>query len=264
MKELRLFQIDAFADEVFRGNAAAVCPLPAWLDNTILQAIAKENNQAETAFFAPKGGSFELRWFTPNSQVNLCGHATLAAALVIFQEIGGVGESIRFESRSGPLWVTQDGDLLSLDFPALPMMPCSNPPASLLEGLGMTPKEVFFVTEDPNYFAIYASEREVRAVRPNLSLLQQLHPYGVAVSSPGDNSDCASRYFAPSYAIPEDSVTGSIHCALVPYWSKQLGKTKIHARQVSQRGGQLFCELKKNRVRISGHAVKYLEGVIHL
>jgi PhzF family phenazine biosynthesis protein len=264
MKNLRLFQIDAFADQVFRGNPAAVCPLRAWLDDAILQAIAQENNLAETAFFVANGDSFELRWFTPRCEVGLCGHAALAAAFVLFREMGFARESIRFDSRSGPLDVRLDRDLLSMDFPSLPTIACPDPPASLLEGLGTTPKEVLYVTSDTNYFAIYGSEQDVRAIRPNLSRLEQLHPYGIAVSSPGERSDCASRYFAPGYGIPEDTVTGSIHCALVPYWAKQLNKTKIHARQVSERGGQLFCEFVKDRVRISGYAVQYLEGLIHL
>jgi PhzF family phenazine biosynthesis protein len=264
MKDLHLYQIDAFASDVFRGNPAAVCPLTEWLHDGTMQAIAQENNLSETAFFVPKGDRFDLRWFTPRYEVNLCGHATLAAAFVVFNEIGTQDNRVHFDSRSGALEVTEDGDRLSMDFPALTMIPCANPPTSLIEGLGIAPKEVFRVIEDTNYFVIFRSEEEVRGIRPNFAQFEQLHPYGVAVSSSGESSDCATRYFAPSYGISEDPVTGSIHCALVPYWSKRLNKKEIYARQVSQRGGELFCELAGNRVRISGHAVKYLEGRIHL
>ena len=262
MGSLRLFQIDAFASEVFRGNPAAVCPLSSWLDDPILQAIAEENNLAETAFFVPNGDCFDLRWFTPRYEVDLCGHATLAAAFVIFTELGAKDKRVRFDSRIGPLEVAQNGARLSMNFPVLPMIPCSDSPSALLEGLNIPPKEVFRVTSDTNYFAIYSSEEEVRAVRPNLNRLELLHPYGVAISSPGKHSDCATRYFAPSYGIPEDPVTGSIHCALVPYWSSRLNRKEIYARQLSKRGGELFCEQAGDRVRISGNAVKYLDGMI--
>lgn len=264
MRDLRVYQIDAFASELFHGNPAAVCPLTEWLHDGTMQAIAQENNLSETAFFVAKGDGFDLRWFTPRYEVDLCGHATLAAAFVVFNEIGTKHNRVRFESRSGLLEVAQDGERLSMDFPALPMISCPNPPGPLIEGLGIEPKAVFRVMEDTNYFAIFESEEEVRGIKPNLVQFEELHPYGVAVSSPGVSSDCASRYFAPSYGIPEDPVTGSIHCALVPYWSKRLSKKDIHARQLSRRGGELFCELAGNRLRISGRAVKYLEGLIYL
>lgn len=262
--DLRLYQVDAFSSKVLGGNPAAVCPLTAWLDDPTMQAIAEENNLSETVFFVPKGESYGLRWFTPRYEVDLCGHATLAAAFVIFTEIGAKGNRIRFESRSGPLDVMQTGGRLSMDFPALKMTAVASPPALLIEGLGAAPSEVFRVTEDTNYFAIYGSEEEVRAIEPDLARLEQLHPYGVAISAPGKNSDCVTRYFAPSYGIPEDPVTGSIHCALVPYWSNRLNKKNICARQLSRRGGELLCSPLGNRVRISGYATKYLEGVICL
>lgn len=262
--DLRLYQVDAFSSKVLGGNPAAVCPLTAWLDDSTMQAIAEENNLSETAFFVPNRQSFALRWFTPRYEVDLCGHATLAAAFVIFTEIGVKDNRVRFESRSGPLEVMQIAGLLSMDLPARKMIPCPEPPVALLEGLKATPTEVFRVTEDTNYFAIYRSEEEVTTINPDFARLEQLHPYGVAVSAPGKESDCVSRYFAPSYGIPEDPVTGSIHCALVPYWSNRLSKKNVYARQLSRRGGELFCSQVGNRVRISGYAVKYLEGVFHL
>ena len=264
MKEIRLFQIDAFSSQVFRGNPAAVCPLENWLDDATLQAIAQENNLAETAFFIPRQGEFHIRWFTPRHEVELCGHATLAAAFVIFNELEPTRESVQFESRSGPLRVTRNGSLLTMNFPALQLNPCKNPPDELIQGLGKPPVEVLRIDTDPNYFAIYDSEEEVRSLRPDLSLLERLHPYGVAVTAPGSSADCGSRYFAPSYAIPDDPVCGSIHCALVPYWATRLNKGRIYAHQVSQRGGELFCEDQGDRVNISGYAVKYLDGRIYI
>jgi PhzF family phenazine biosynthesis protein len=264
MKQLRLFQVDAFATEVFRGNPAAVCPLETWLDDKTLQRIAQENNLAETAFFVPKEGEFHIRWFTPRLEVDLCGHATLASGFVILTELEKERQSVKFESRSGTLGVERNGKLLTMDFPAWRLSPCDAPPAALLEGLGKQPQEVFRVDQGSNYFVVYGSEAEVLDVRPNFALLETLHPHGVIVTAPGNNSDCASRYFAPSYGIPEDPVTGSIHSALVPFWAKRLNKKEIHARQVSERGGDLFCEDRRDRVNISGNAVKYLEGKIYV
>jgi PhzF family phenazine biosynthesis protein len=262
--EFRLFQIDAFANKIFRGNPAAVCPLSEWLADETLQAIAQENNLAETAYFVPQDDEFHLRWFTPRLEVDLCGHATLASAFVIFTELERTRQVVRFESRSGPLYVKRNGDLLTMDFPAWGLDPCEQPPAALLEGLGKQPLELFSVTPGTNYFAVYGSETEVRSLNPNFTTLEELHPYGVIVTAPGDKADCASRYFVPSYGIPEDPVTGSIHSALTPFWAKRLNKKEIHARQVSSRGGDLFCEDGGERVNISGHAIKYLEGKIYV
>jgi len=262
--ELRLFQIDAFANEVFHGNPAAVCPLNKWLPDQILQAIAQENNLAETAFFVPSGGQFELRWFTPRLEVDLCGHATLASAYVIFNELEPQRESIEFASRSGPLFVRRNGEMLTMDFPSWSLRTLDKAPTALLDGLRSAPGELFVVTPGTNYFAVYGSEAEVLALRPDFTKLEELHPYGVIVTAPGDHSDCASRYFAPSYGIPEDPVTGSIHSALTPYWAKRLNKKNIYARQVSARGGELFCEDHGDRVLISGKAIKYLDGKIYL
>ncbi|HZE68086.1 MAG TPA: PhzF family phenazine biosynthesis protein [Pyrinomonadaceae bacterium] len=262
--ELRIFQIDAFATKVFRGNPAAVCPLEKWLEEDVLQAIAQENNLAETAFFVPSNGGFHLRWFTPRLEVDLCGHATLASAFVIFTELEPQREAAEFASRSGPLYVRRNGDMLTMDFPTWPLRPLEQPPVALLEGLGRAPRELYSVTKGSNYFAVYNSQAEVVSLRPDFAKLEQLHPNGVIVTAPGDNSDCASRYFAPSYGIPEDPATGSIHSALTPFWAKRLNKKSIHARQVSQRGAELFCEDKGDRVLISGQAIKYLEGKIYI
>lgn len=262
--ELRLFQIDAFASDIFRGNPAAVCPLNEWLTDETLQAIAEENNLAETAYFVPKDGEFQLRWFTPRLEVDLCGHATLASAFVIFTELERTRQAVRFESRSGPLFVRRNGELLAMDFPAWGVEKCEHPPTALLEGLKRQPQEIFSVTPGTNYLTVYATETEVRSLQPNFASLEELHPFGVIVSAPGDKSDCASRYFVPSYGIPEDPVTGSIHSALTPFWAKRLNKKEIHARQVSPRGGDLFCEDRGERVNISGNAIKYLEGQIYI
>jgi len=256
---LRLYQIDAFTRHVFSGNPAAVCPLDTWLDDPTMQAIARENNLSETAFFAAEGDAFRLRWFTPVKEVSLCGHATLAAAFVIFNELAYAGHAIRFETKSGPLVVEQDGERLAMDFPTRSATPVA-PPELMLQGLGREPQQVLAVSPGRSLIAVYAHEEEISAIQPDFSALAALQR-GVAVTAPGRNSDCASRFFLPDHGIPEDPVTGSIHCALVPYWANRLGKRRIYARQVSQRGGELFCEDRGERVTIAGYAVKYMEGV---
>ena len=261
MKQLKMFQIDAFASVVFRGNPAAVCPLTNWLSDELMQAIAAENNLAETAFFIHNGDNYDLRWFTPRYEVDLCGHATLASAFVIFTALEPTRNSVQFNTRSGPLWVKRNGDLLTMDFPSLQPTICTNPPALLLEGLGKTPQEV--LSTKSNYFTVFASEDEVRAIQPDFKLLEQLHPQGVVVTALSKDADFVSRYFAPSYGVPEDPVTGSIHCSLVPYWANRLGKTQLYAKQVSNRGGELWCEAQQDRVTISGRAVRYFEGDIY-
>ncbi|MCP4022360.1 MAG: PhzF family phenazine biosynthesis protein [Desulfobacteraceae bacterium] len=264
MNKINIYQIDTFANKIFHGNPAAVCPLEHWLDDVTLQAIAQENNLAETAFFIPADDGFHIRWFTPTQEVPLCGHATLACAFVIFTELEPERQSVQFESKSGPLKVTQKGSMFEMNFPSFLMMPCQQQPENLLNGLKVQPQEVFVVEADPNYYAILATEDEVRAIEPDLYLLEQLHPYGVIVTAPGIQSDCVSRCFAPSYGIPEDPVTGSIHSALVPYWANRLKKEEIHAHQASPRGGDLFCKYQGDRVLIRGNAVKYLTGNIYV
>ena len=224
-----------------------------------MRSVAAENNLSETAFFVPGGDGYELRWFTPLCEVKLCGHATLASAFVILQILDTGRDMVRFETRfSWPLTVARDGNLLAMDFPLLTPWACAHPPATLIEGLGKTPCDV--VQIEDNYFVVYEGEKEVRDIRPDFRLLERLHPAGVAITAPGDDADFVSRYFAPSYGIPEDPVTGSTHCSLAPYWARRLGKSSLHARQVSERGGELWCEVKEERVILKGSAALTLRG----
>lgn len=256
---LPVFHVDAFTAKPFKGNPAAVCPLAGWLDDGFLQAVAAENNLSETAFFVPLGDHYELRWFTPSCEVKLCGHATLASAFVVLQIIEPKRDSVRFETRSsGTLTVSRDGDLLAMDFPLLAPWICAAPPTALISALSKAPAAVMQVED--NYFAVYEREEDVRQIRPDFRLLQQLHPAGVAITARGDDSDFVSRYFAPSYGIPEDPVTGSTHCSLAPYWAERLGKMNLHARQVSEREGELWCEVKGGRLILRGNAVLTLRG----
>jgi PhzF family phenazine biosynthesis protein len=256
---LQVFHVDAFTGKPFAGNPAAVCPLAEWLDDDLLRAVAAENNLSETAYFVPCGDGYELRWFTPRCEVKLCGHATLASAFVVLQILEPARDLVRFETRcSGALTVSRENDLFAMDFPALTPWACANTPAALISGLGTTPVAVMQIEDI--YFAVYELEEEVRRIHPDLRLLEKLHPAGVAITAQGDDADFVSRYFAPSYGIPEDPVTGSTHCSLAPYWAQRLGKTTLHARQVSERGGELWCEVKEKRVIIKGNAVLTLRG----
>jgi PhzF family phenazine biosynthesis protein len=264
MPTLRLYQIDAFADRVFRGNPAAVVPLDDWLPDATLQAIAAENNLAETAFVVPNGTGYHLRWFTPRQEVPLCGHATLASAYVIFRHLTPQASAVEFATLSGPLTVTRDGEAFTLDFPRLDPEPVPAPPEALLRGLGQQPVEVLRTTGDPNYYAVYADEGTVRTLRPDLSLLESLHPFGVVATARGSATDIVSRYFAPGYGIPEDPVTGSIHCGLTPYWTARLGRKELTACQASPRGGALHCRPAGDRVYLTGSAVQYFEGTVVL
>jgi predicted PhzF superfamily epimerase YddE/YHI9 len=259
---LLLFHVDAFSGKPFEGNPAAVCPLEGWLDDRLMQAVAAENNLSETAFFVPEEDHFRLRWFTPWCEVTLCGHATLASAFVMFTILEPGRESVRFATRSGMLTVRRDGDFLAMDFPALPPWKCAIPPTNLMKGLSPEPDRDSVLQIEDNYFVVYESEEDVRRVRPDFALLEKLHPAGVAITAPGRDADFVSRYFAPSYGVPEDPVTGSIHCSLTPYWASRLGKTRVHARQVSQRGGELWCDLAGDRVVITGQAVLTLQGTL--
>jgi PhzF family phenazine biosynthesis protein len=252
---IRQYQVDAFASRAFEGNPAAVCPLENWLDDGILQAIAEENNLSETAFFVPSEKGFALRWFTPLREVDLCGHATLATAHVIFNILGYPKQAIVFETRSGELSVARKGSLLEMDFPSLPPVPCACPEL-LAAALGFQPHEVLAADD---YLAAFDSEATVRAITPDHSLLRQLDLRGVIVTSPGSDVDFVSRFFAPKYGIPEDPVTGSAHCELAPYWANKLGKNTLNAKQVSKRGGNIACEVKADRVLLLGHAVPFME-----
>lgn len=251
------YQVDAFTSRVFKGNPAGVCPLKEWLPDNILQSIAAENNLSETAFFVPDNDHYDLRWFTPVAEVDLCGHATLASAFVLFSELGFSGKVISFISQSGLLKVTRDDNRLALDFPARPPRQCSAL-QGLLSGLIDPPQEIL---QAQDYLAIYENEQQVQSLKPKMEKLAKF-PRGVIVSAPGNDCDFVSRCFFPALGIPEDPVTGSAHCVLTPYWSRRLSKRKLHAKQISSRGGELFCTEAGDRTIIAGQAVKYLEGVI--
>ncbi|MBN1440973.1 MAG: PhzF family phenazine biosynthesis protein [Anaerolineales bacterium] len=261
---LRMYRVDAFTDTVFAGNPAAVVPLRRWLDDALMQNLAMENNLSETAFFVPEGSAFRLRWFTPAAEVPLCGHATLAAAYVILFLLRPSKRSVRFHTRAGELSVARKGDLLTMDFPRYAPLRC-DPPAGLEQALGARPLEVWETREDENYYAIFETARTIRDLTPDMARLAQLHPRQVAVSAPGEAEDFVSRFFAPSIGIPEDPVTGSMHSALIPYWAERLGQARLHARQASRRGGELFCEdlPAEGRVRIAGRAALSLSGYLH-
>jgi PhzF family phenazine biosynthesis protein len=251
------FVVDAFTSKPFHGNPAGVCPLTNWLSDATMQNIAAENNLAETAFFVPRNDDYELRWFTPTIEMDLCGHATLASAFILFSELGFRGGTVRFHSRSGMLSVTREGGILTLDFPSRPPKPC-NTPETLIAGLGAKPVEVLKARD---YLAIFAKESEVRSLQPDFTILGRLDAK-VIVTAPGSDCDFVSRFFAPTAGVNEDPVTGSAHCTLTPYWSQRLAKASLFARQISQRGGELFCELAGDRVFIGGKAVLFLRGEI--
>ena len=259
--KLRLFQIDAFASRVFAGNPAAVVPLERWLDDATLQAIAAENNLAETAFIVGGSGEYEIRWMTPTVEVDLCGHATLASGWVVMNELEPGRREVSFRSKSGPLRVAARGERLALDFPSRPGEPAAAEQGLLGDALGRVPAELLRARD---YLAVFETEQEVRGLRPEMAKTAALPSLGVIATAPGRDCDFVSRFFAPQGGIDEDPVTGSAHCTLVPYWSRRLGKTSLFARQVSRRGGELWCEDRGERVAIAGHAVKFLEGVIEL
>ena len=260
MTRLPLYWVDAFTSKVFAGNPAAVVPLDRWLDDSVMQQIAFENGIAETAFFVPvAAGRYHLRWFTPAAEVDLCGHATVATAFTLFTQLGYDGKQITFDSRSGPLVVTRLAvGKIELDFPSRPAVPAPAP-AALIKGLGTTP--AYYAQAQAN-LAVFNTAAEVLALKPDFAALATLEQYGTIATAPGADCDFVSRFFAPRVGVPEDPVTGSAHCVLTPYWAARLGKTKLHARQVSIRGGELWCELAGDRVKIAGHAVLYLRGEI--
>jgi predicted PhzF superfamily epimerase YddE/YHI9 len=257
--ELDLFQVDAFTRVPLRGNPAAVCPLGEWLDEPLLQAIARENNLSETAFLEGGGGLYRLRWFSPAAEVDLCGHATLASAWVVFHHLEPGRERVRFETKSGPLDAWHEGARIVLDFPSRPPRPCDDPPP-LEKALFAEPQEIL---DAPYWLAVLATEREVRELAPDMALLERIHRPVIA-TAPGTDCDFVSRFFAPALGIPEDPVTGSAHCTLVPYWSARLDLPRLFARQLSPRGGELWCEDKGERVRIAGEVAPYLEGRIRI
>lgn len=258
--ELTLYQIDTFTNQIFQGNAAAVCPLREWLSDEILLKIAAENNLSETAFYVSIAEGFHIRWFTPVAEVVLCGHATLASAFVLFNHSHYEKEQIVFESKSGKLIARKQNQLIQLDFPAKIPLPC-NVPELLIKGLAIKPKEVL---KNIDYIVVYETEKDILNLNPNFEILRNIETQGICVTAPGKSVDFVSRFFAPRYGINEDPVTGSSHCELVPYWAKKLNKNKFTATQLSKRKGSLECELINDRVLISGQAITYMEGKIHL
>jgi PhzF family phenazine biosynthesis protein len=257
---IRYFEVAAFTNRPFAGNPAAVCFLDGWLPNEQMQTIAAENNLAETAFLVPREGNFDLRWMTPTVEVDLCGHATLASAHVLFQHRGHSSSPIRFQTKSGELTVDRAGERLVLDFPSLPAKSVEVTD-EIRAALGAKPTALL---RGRDYIAIFGSQKEVADIQPDLPRVAALDAQGIVVTGPGDDCDFVSRYFAPAAGIPEDPVTGSTHCTLIPYWSQQLGKSELFARQISPRGGELFCADRGERVSIGGEAVTYVEGKIYL
>jgi PhzF family phenazine biosynthesis protein len=263
--ELPIYQIDAFAAAAFRGNPAAVCPLERWLPEETMQAIAAENNLAETAFYVREGDRYGLRWFTPTVEVDLCGHATLATAAVILEirrEIEGA--RVTFDSKSGELAVEREGEMYALDFPSRP--PKEFPAEPAIEAALRAKPSAMLEAQD--CLCVFDTEQEVRLLDPDMALLAATGRFAFIATAPGSatgqSSDCdfVSRFFAPLQGIPEDPVTGRAHTVLIPYWSARLGKKQMFARQISRRGGELWCEDRGARVKIAGRAIKYLEGRI--
>jgi PhzF family phenazine biosynthesis protein len=263
---LPFFWVDAFAQRAFQGNPAGVVPLDHWLDAAQMQQIAFENGLAETAFFVRTGTNrFDLRWFTPAVEVDLCGHATLASAYVLFHQLDQSGSELTFDSRSGPLNVSRQGDRIVLDFPArvaAPLQPSLVPESVRDCLLPSSPAHWLKIATHDYYLAVFSHADDVHQLKPNFTLLASREDARIIATAPGIDSDFVSRFFAPGAGVPEDPVTGSAHCTLIPYWSTRLGKTELFARQVSQRGGELWCSQSGDRVKIAGHAVLYLSGDI--
>lgn len=263
MKTIPIYQADAFTDQLFGGNPAAVCPLTEWLPESEMQKIAAENNLAETAFFIKKGNDFEIRWFTPEFEIDLCGHATLATAHIIFTQLNYADDTIHFHTlKAGILTVNLHANLYTLNFPSR-VAETALAPTGLLEALGgqAQPVEVLLSRD---YMLVYDTESQIRAFEPDYNALSKIDALGIIVTAPGDKCDFVSRFFAPSAGINEDPVTGSSHCNLIPYWAEKLGKNKLYALQVSARLGELWCELKGDRVLMAGKAVTYLKGEIYV
>lgn len=259
--KLPIFQVDAFASSLFKGNPAAVVPLTQWLPDMILQQIALENNLSETAFFISEDNHYHIRWFTPKAEVNLCGHATLATAHVLFNELNFQGDILLFNSRSGILTVRRIEDKLQLDFPADFVQPIELNPV-FTEALGRAPMATFKGRTD--YLLLFDSEETIRDIKPNFHLLKQTDARGIIITAAGKDVDFVSRFFAPRVGVDEDPVTGSAHTSLVPFWAERLHKIEFTAFQLSERGGQLWCTLAGDRVLIAGRAITYLRGEIEI
>jgi len=256
--KIPIYRIDAFTNRPLSGNPAAVCPLEEWLPDATMQAIASKNNLSETAFFVATDDGFHIRWFTPLSEVSLCGHATLASAWCVFNELGYDKDEIIFRSESGPLRVIQNNGLITLNFPADPPVACEAPQA-LSGAFKATPLECLKAMD---YMLVFADEADVAGAEPDLELLKKPDLRGVIITAPSEKYDFVCRFFAPKIGIDEDPVTGSAFTELTPYWADKIGKKTLRARQLSARGGEVFCELKGRRILISGRAVKYSKGMI--
>lgn len=259
--KIKIYQIDAFADKIFSGNPAAVCPLDYWLPDETMQNIAMENNQAETAFYVNEKEGLRIRWFTPTVEVDLCGHATMATAFVLFHHENYVGDKIRFNSRSGPLTVTKSGDILTLNFPVDTLVEVHAIP-TLEQGLGVKPLKIFKGKTD--YMLVFENEDQIRNMNPDFKLIGTVQTRGIIVTAKGNSVDFVSRFFGPQSGGDEDPVTGSAHTSLSPYWAKVLNKTEFTALQLSKRQGKLKCKLLGDRVEISGTAKSYLTGTISI
>jgi PhzF family phenazine biosynthesis protein len=261
--KIPLFYIDAFTSEVFKGNQAAVCLLESWLPDDVLQSIAAEHNLSETAFVVREEKElFQLKWFTPKMEVDLCGHATLAASHVVFSIYSFGNKSIRFKTKSGILTAThsQDGKI-TLDFPSFEVKPFTGAINDVSEALGMKIKEIY---QSRDILVVCENEKDVIDLAPNFPLLKKLDCMGIVVTAPGHDCDFVSRYFAPAAGIDEDPVTGSAHSLLAPFWSTRLKKSGFFARQLSSRTGELWCEVKGDRVLLSGYAIAYMQGTINI
>jgi len=258
--EITLYQIDAFASKLFEGNPAAVCPLDAWLTDEIMQSIAAENNLSETAFFVPKGNGYHIRWFTPVSEVDLCGHATLASAYVLFNILGYKKDKIEFDSNSGILAVTKANEWLVMDFPAQPPVSCDIP-KEIIKAFDRAPIECL---KSEDFIVVFEREIDIESANPDFEQLKKLGLRGVIITAKSTRYDFVARFFAPNYGIPEDPVTGSAYTQLAPYWASKIGSKRFSVKQVSPRGGELTCEVVDDRVLISGKAIKYLEGKIKI
>ena len=258
MEKIKIYQVDAFSSEIFSGNPAAVCPLNDWLPDHVMQSIASENNLSETAFFINQKGKFFIRWFTPKVEIGLCGHATLASAHVLCSELGVQINNIEFHTNSGDLLnITHEDDIISMGFPSYVPKQCDQDLNEISEALGVTPTS--FQTGIYG-LAIFQSEKEILNLKPNFHAMKNLRHDGIIATAAGNSVDFVSRFFAPKLGIPEDPVTGGAHCSLIPYWSDRLAKNKLTARQLSERGGELYCEQRGDRVQIGGKAVTYFRG----
>jgi PhzF family phenazine biosynthesis protein len=258
--ELSMYQIDAFAAKLFEGNPAAVCPLKEWLPDEVMQSIAEENNLSETAFFVPKGSGCHIRWFTPVSEVDLCGHATLASAYVLFNILGYKKDKIEFDSRSGILAVTRDNEWLVMNFPAQPPVPCDIP-EEIVKAFDTAAIECL---KSEDYIAVFENEIDIESTKPDFESLKKLSLRGVIITAQSTRYDFIARFFAPNYGIPEDPVTGSAYTQLAPYWASKIGSKRFSVKQMSSRGGELMCEVVDDRVLIYGKAIKYMEGKINI